>query len=171
MSKHSWGRPGNTHTETRLWWVACLFISAWISNSNGLFHLSQASSDLERTSFSSRQSLAGMRYEPGLHTTQQSMKLWARVETFSVFYLEPKVIFKKKTRQSEPSVLSSQTGWLADWLTHSPRTWENKAERARRHPQRQLPAPLWLTQSHLNSKVKRSLYFPLKYRSVPESGL
>ena len=92
---------------------------------------------------------AAARYESGL----QSVKLWKR-----------SVCFTSSPRSSSKGSLSSQlTGRAADSLAENMR-------KSGTH-KRATPTPLWLTQSHLNSKVNRSLYLPLKYRSVPESGL
>lgn len=92
---------------------------------------------------------AAARYEAAL----QSVKLWKHPACFT-----------SSPRSSSKGSLSSQlTDRAADSLAENMR-------KSGTH-KRATPTPLWLTQSHLNSKVNRSLYLPLKYRSVPESGL
>jgi hypothetical protein len=80
----------------------------------------------------------------------QCMKLWGSFKTFSVFYLQHKVVFKGEMN-------SAPTDRPTDWLT----AWENVAQQLNSNTPSQYCC-VWPAQSHsLNSKVKRSLlYFP-----------
>lgn len=146
MSKHSWRGPG-THGLNFCYYVFDLIKSHPVRSPvvrRGNSLRKQKLRRLDLTEMCPRDDVGSE-----LEFLLQCMKHWGSFKTFSVFYLQHKVVFKGEMN-------SAPTVWLTDcmgkcstaahWISNTPPQY----------------CCVWLAQSHsLNSKVKHSLlYFP-----------